>query len=162
MRPTTDLGALASALHSDVYGDDDAHQERPCRCPWWSPDVAEAQRLISELGRLGWHVAADVSLPTSAPKGDPKTAAEQIEDLERRHHDVWWELHAYGKQSAEEIHGALRTHGNPQSEASVRSRLVELERAGHVRRVEGMKRRTRNGGWGQVWAARRSAMNVAA
>lgn len=147
-----------------------------------SIDVArrEALPLTEWLDDHGAHLVYDVKLPTSAPKGDPKTAAASIENLNDRQWAVWWVLSYYGPLTDEvavERYDAftgmnLRTVAYcnpdisprllpPQSAASIRSRRAELVRAGHVYDT-GEKRATSNGGQARVWAARSEAGIAAA
>jgi hypothetical protein len=156
VRPTSDLGALAAAIHLDTYED----HETPCSCQWRGRDVAEAQRLLDALGAIGWHIAKDIALPSEAPAGRRETsrkAAESIRDLSDRQWAVWWSLGSRGPLTDEELierYGWMREQFNlpPQTPQSIRTRRAELVRAGHV--VDsGERRPTKSNRMATVWRA---------
>lgn len=169
MKPTTDLGALASAIHSDAYGEHPDHLERPCGCGYgWDQDVKEAQRLIFELGQLGFHIAADVALPESAPAGKRETsrkAAASIADLKGGMKGVYELVACNGshgltdEQINDQYPGFARSNGFPQLAGdSPRKRRMDL---GDKVVDSGRTRPTRSGNDAIVWVAR-EALEVAA
>lgn len=138
MKPTTPLDALTAAIDSLPS--------------LWS----EPAQILEALGEQGWHLSPDLSLPRSVPKGDPATAAAEIDDVTQRQWCAWNTLCTLGPLTSDELaeryDELLTNRVTPQSAASIRSRLAELERAGHVRRID-ERRRTRNGGLARVWVA---------
>lgn len=156
-RPETPVEALAAALHSDR----NSHASGSVcdsDCATWVMDMREAEGLVDALAEVGWHLSADMALPSSVPAGDPRTAPSSIDDLSDRQWGCWWVLGLYcdGLTSDElaERYELNRQTFNlaPQSAASIRSRLAELARAGHVLKTQ-ERRRTPNGGSAVVWRA---------
>lgn len=165
MKPDRPLLALAAAL----YPEDSPHPFDPDerhvgRCGLCNCALREAKELERRLTEGGWHLAPSQSLPESAPAGDPRTAASDINDCHPRQYDAWVALGFFGPSTSEELADRYDSYPvaklTPQSAASIRTRLKELERGGHVVKTS-ESRRTRNGGWAAVWVASESGAAAA-
>lgn len=132
MRPTTPIEVLARALH---FLRDDGHD---CRddCPVLAMDTSEAEDVVQALGAIGWHLSRDLSLSESAPRGREGTLdltdfTEQVLSLFVRGPLSTYELNARYADLSDALPGLYpkRAFDTP------RKRLVELERAGFVRKL---------------------------
>jgi hypothetical protein len=136
VKPTDPVDWLADGLHRNRF------PEHPvdCRCDWYRQDFLEASDVYPLITEAGRHLAADLSLPTSAPSRGPRTsdtAAESIDNLNDRQWAVWWVIGLHGDLTDAELidhYEQVRADFNlpRQSASSMRTRRKELERAGHV------------------------------
>jgi hypothetical protein len=171
VKPTTAAEAIAFSQHRRLHP---THDGFGC-CHFWEIELADAAELVSDLEAIGWDPPRpSLSLPTSVPSGEPKSAAKEIDNLSDRQWAVWWLLSFYRRLTDEELveryglHSGARAANKggcrilpPQTPQSIRSRRAELVRAGHV--VKTAERRpTSNGGTAAVWAAVGSATEALA
>lgn len=150
-RYPTPTEALGAALH---FLRDDGHD---CRegCPVLAMDTREAEDIVTALGAIGWHLAADVGLPETAPRG--REGELVLTDFTEQ---VLYLVVAHGPLPTNDLNALYQgmTERAPglfpkRSWDTPRKRLSELEAAGFVRQVlraDG-KQQTRNG-YG-VWEA---------
>lgn len=129
------------SLHRDVLAE---AISRACPGTALVTAAREAEDILDELHRMGWHLSdvADRAEQARARRTDPdtsRTAADSVDDLTSRQSAVLFALYELGESTDADI--AARYPGlverfpdvyPPQSPASLRTRRSELVAADHV------------------------------
>lgn len=151
------------SLHRDVLAE---AISRACPGTALVTAAREAEDILDELHRMGWHLSdvADRVEQARARRTDPdtsRTAAESVDDLNARQSAVLFAYFERGPRltdfELEEMYPALTERLGPglyppQTNQSLRSRRAELVRGGLIRATD-ERRPTETGHLATVWEA---------